>query len=177
MAMPIKRKSHSPIVAREADCIRRALSSVWPNAKETSFRSQLLPISDTLLSNLLARFPPFRIASPAALPVSTPPMAEQTASTQARPGAVTALLLLLVINLFNYIDRQVLAAVEPPLSAEFGLDSEQAGLLASAFLYAYMIGAPICGRLAERMSRWWIIAISVSIWSLASGWTGLARSE
>jgi MFS family permease len=39
-----------------------------------------------------------------------------------------------------------------------------------------MIGAPICGRLAERMSRWWIIAISVAIWSLASGFTGLATS-
>lgn len=103
-------------------------------------------------------------------------MAEQTESKKARPGAVSALVLLLVINLFNYIDRQVLAAVEPPLSAEFGLDGEQAGLLASAFLYAYMIGAPLCGRLAERMSRWWIIAISVTIWSLASGWTGLATS-
>lgn len=103
-------------------------------------------------------------------------MAEQTESKKARPGAVFALTLLLVINLFNYIDRYVLAAVEPPLSSEFGLDGEQSGLLASAFLYAYMIGAPLCGRLAERMSRWWIIAISVTVWSLASGWTGLATS-
>jgi MFS family permease len=103
-------------------------------------------------------------------------MAEQTAPTQARPGAISALLLLLTINLFNYIDRQVLAAVEPPITANFGLTLEQAGLLASAFLYAYMIGAPICGRLAERMSRWWIIAISVTVWSLASGLTGLASS-
>jgi MFS family permease len=103
-------------------------------------------------------------------------MAEPIATTQARPGAKTALVLLLTINLFNYIDRYVLAAVEPPLSAHFGLNSEQSGLLASAFLYAYMVGAPICGRLAERMSRWWIIAVSVTIWSLASGWTGLATS-
>src|SRR6478736_4338507 len=103
-------------------------------------------------------------------------MAEQIAITQARPGAKRALSLLLVINLFNYIDRQVLAAVEPPLSAEFGLNPEKTGLLASAFLYAYMIGAPICGRLAERMSRWTIIAISVSIWSLASGMTGFSMT-
>ncbi len=103
-------------------------------------------------------------------------MAEQTATSQARPGARRALALLLVINLFNYIDRQVLAAVEPPLSAEFGLTAERSGLLASAFLYAYMIGAPICGRLAERMSRWTIIAISVAVWSLASGMTGLSTT-
>lgn len=90
--------------------------------------------------------------------------------------AAFALGLLLVINLLNYIDRQMLAAVEPPLSAEFGLDEGRAGLLASAFLYAYMAGAPILGRLAERMSRWTIVGASVLIWSLASGWTGFAYS-
>ena len=36
-----------------------------------------------------------------------------------RPGAWTALVLLLGINLFNYIDRQVLAAVEPEIRATF----------------------------------------------------------
>src|SRR5262245_56172242 len=35
------------------------------------------------------------------------------------PGARLALTLLLLINLFNYIDRQVLAAVEPSIRAEF----------------------------------------------------------
>ena len=35
------------------------------------------------------------------------------------PGARIALLLLLGINLFNYIDRQVLAAVEPEIRATF----------------------------------------------------------
>lgn len=92
----------------------------------------------------------------------------------ARAGATSALALLLVINLFNYADRYILAAVVPPLSSEFGLKEEQAGLLASAFLYAYMIGAPLLGRLAERVSRWWIVGASVAVWSLASGWTGLA---
>ncbi len=88
--------------------------------------------------------------------------------------AKKAVALLLTINLFNYIDRFVLAAVVPPLSAEFHLTDGQAGLLSTAFLYAYMIGAPILGRLAERVSRWWIIAGSVAVWSCASGMTGLA---
>ena len=35
------------------------------------------------------------------------------------PGARSAFALLLAINLFNYIDRQVLAAVEPEI-AKFG---------------------------------------------------------
>ena len=107
-------------------------------------------------------------------------MSETTGEKQNSPkpvkGAGIALALLLVINLLNYIDRQMLAAVEPPLSAEFGLSEGKAGLLASAFLYAYMIGAPILGRLAERTSRWLIVGVSVLVWSLASGWTGLAYS-
>ena len=90
--------------------------------------------------------------------------------------AKRALALLLAINLFNYIDRQVLAAVEPPLSAHFHLNEAQAGFLASAFLYAYMFGAPIFGRLAEKVSRWWIVGCSVAVWSLATGGTGLAWS-
>jgi MFS family permease len=87
-----------------------------------------------------------------------------------------AVALLLTINLFNYIDRYILAAVVPPLSSEFHLSEERAGLLSTAFLYAYMVGAPILGRLAERVSRWWIVAGSIAVWSFASGWTGLAGS-
>ncbi len=87
--------------------------------------------------------------------------------------AKKAVALLLTINLFNYIDRYILAAVVPNISADFHLSPERAGLLSTAFLYAYMIGAPILGRLAERVSRWWIIAGSVAVWSLATGLTGL----
>ena len=50
----------------------------------------------------------------------------------------------------------------PPLTAEFHLSDERVGLLSTAFLYAYMACAPILGRLAERFSRWWIIAGSVA---------------
>ena len=39
--------------------------------------------------------------------------------TTALPGARAALVLLLLINLFNYIDRQVLAAVVPQIKESF----------------------------------------------------------
>jgi len=103
-------------------------------------------------------------------------MEEQPKTSRTHPGAARALALLMAINLFNYIDRSVLAAVEPPVSAHFHLTDEKAGLLASAFLYAYMFGAPILGRLAERFSRWWIVGGSVAVWSLATGWTGLSAT-
>ncbi len=99
-----------------------------------------------------------------------------------RPGARKALILLLTINLFNYIDRQVLAAVEPRIREHFfpGAAEEAAlgktGLLATAFLVSYMVTAPLFGWLADRFSRWTIIAISVILWSLASGASGLAAT-
>ena len=75
-------------------------------------------------------------------------MSEQTTSPSARRGAITALILLLVINLFNYIDRYVLAAVVTPLKSEFHLTDDSVGMLQTAFLYAYMLCAPLLGLLA-----------------------------
>ncbi len=106
----------------------------------------------------------------------SPAMQEPAAKAPFHRDATKAVALLLTINLFNYIDRYILAAVVPSLKAEFHLSDDRAGLLATAFLYAYMFGAPILGRIAERFSRWWIVAGSVAVWSLASGWTGLAAS-
>src|SRR5439155_14022364 len=62
-------------------------------------------------------------------------------------SARTALFLLLGINLFNYIDRYVLSAVEPEIRAHFFAPSDPnahalTGLLGTAFLVSYMIAAP-----------------------------------
>lgn len=90
-----------------------------------------------------------------------------------------ALALLLAINLFNYIDRYILAAVEPLIAQQFFSAHDETamaktGSLATAFLVSYMVLAPLFGALADRMSRWVIIAGGVAVWSLASGWSGLA---
>jgi MFS family permease len=127
-------------------------------------------------------------------------------TTGALPGARAALILLLTINLFNYIDRYVLAAVVPKvretffqpahsgagaapessfavqfvgwLGDTFGLTGENAliGSLAMAFMVAYMIAAPLFGWLADRMSRWLLVGVGVILWSLASGASGLAET-
>ncbi len=119
----------------------------------------------------------------------------------ALPGARAALGLLLLINLFNYIDRYILAAVIPSIKGTFfdngrGIDNatvasivdwvqhtlgvrlEDAliGLLGTAFMVTYMIAAPVFARLAERVSRWTIVGAGVLLWSLASGASGLAAS-
>ena len=102
-------------------------------------------------------------------------------SGRSASSAWAALSLLLGINLFNYIDRQVLAAVEPEIRATFFAPGDvnamtKTGLLGTAFLVTYMISAPVLGFLADRMSRWVIVGSAVILWSLASGGSGLATT-
>ena len=125
-----------------------------------------------------------------------------TSSDRPFPGARSALGLLLLINLFNYVDRYVLAAVVGPIKRTYfgeggfaandntfakalnwfqhhvGFKPDDAclGLLATAFMVIYMIGSPLFARLAERRSRWVLVGIGVVLWSLASGASGLAWS-
>src|SRR5262245_30177081 len=108
--------------------------------------------------------------------LSMQPLGQKTMS-----GARGALFLLLAINLFNYIDRQVLAAVEPDIRATFFAPDDvnrmtKTGLLGVAFFVTYMVSAPVLGFLADRISRWLIVGIAVVLWSLASGASGLAAT-
>ncbi len=98
------------------------------------------------------------------------------------PGARSAFALLLAINLFNYIDRQVLSAVLPKIKLDpkmldpsDPLIQTKLGLLSSAFMVAYMVLAPIFGWLdGHGYRRWVILGIGVTGWSIASGCSGLA---
>lgn len=128
---------------------------------------------------------------PANIPPTMGVAADSRSSAVQAParGARLSLILLLTINLFNYIDRYLLAAVEPRIREHFfpgttavGASAKEqlaaamakTGSLATAFLLSYMIAAPIFGWLATRMSRWVLVGISVGIWTLASGASGLA---
>ena len=104
-----------------------------------------------------------------------------TNDSPAKSGARIALGLLLAINLFNYIDRFVLAAVEPNIRATFFAPNDpnamlRTGTLAPAFLFTYMIAAPILGFLADRFSRWLIVGVCVILWSFATATSGFAAT-
>jgi len=101
---------------------------------------------------------------------------ERGALASGAAGSRAALTLLLAINMFNYIDRQVLAAVQPSIGRDLKLNDQQMGWAATAFLLSYMLLSPLFGWLGDRMSRWILIAIGVVGWSLASGATGLAQT-
>ncbi len=99
-------------------------------------------------------------------------------------GTRSAVALLFAINLFNYIDRYILAAVEGDISKEIfpagSVDANFAktkmGWLVTAFLVSYMVLAPVFGFLADRWRRWVIIGLGVGLWSAASGGSGLATT-
>jgi MFS family permease len=117
--------------------------------------------------------------APAAV-TATPPVAVAGAPLAiAAPGARMALTLLVLINLFNYIDRQVLAAVEPQIRRELLHDFADAdakfwmGILPFAFLVSYMLLSPVFGMLADRYARWALIGFGVALWSVASGFSGV----
>jgi predicted MFS family arabinose efflux permease len=81
------------------------------------------------------------------------------------------------VNLLNYIDRQILYAVFPPIQAELGLSDTQLGLLASAFMWVYLCTAPLFGLLADRWSRTRLMAFGVGVWSVATAFSGMVRNH
>lgn len=110
-------------------------------------------------------------------PAATPPAPDRAVIRSAR----LSLLVLLLINLFNYIDRYILAAVEPRIRAAFFAENDpdaatKLGLLGSAFMISYMAIAPVFGWLGDRTRRWTIIGLGAIAWSLASGASGLATT-
>lgn len=104
----------------------------------------------------------------------------------ARPGAVAAprdgarlarlgLVVLTAINLLNYLDRYVVAALGESLrQSSLHVSDTQFGLLTSVFIIVYMATAPAFGRWGDRRSRTRLIALGIFIWSLATALGGLA---
>jgi uncharacterized delta-60 repeat protein len=83
---------------------------------------------------------------------------------------------------FNYIDRYVLAAVEPEIRSAFFAPSDPnamavSGLLGAAFFVTYMLSAPALGSLSDRFSHWVVVGTAVILWSLASGGSGFAATD
>ncbi len=91
------------------------------------------------------------------------------------PQAKKALTLLTIVNYLNYIDRFILSAVLLSIKTELNLSDFQAGLLATAFMIAYMFTSPIFGWMGDTKNRSWLLAGGALLWSIASlmtGWAG-----
>jgi MFS family permease len=79
------------------------------------------------------------------------------------------------ICFFNYTDRQAIFSVFPKLKEEFGFDKVQLGLIGSAFMWMYALGAPFAGFIGDRCRRKEVILGGCLFWSLVTmmtGWCG-----
>lgn len=92
-------------------------------------------------------------------------------------AAWAALAVLTLINLFNYIDRYVVPAVQESIKqSPLHPSDAQIGLLTSAFFVVYFVTAPVFGAFGSRPWRLRLVAAGVGVWSLATAAGGLAQS-
>ena len=98
---------------------------------------------------------------------------------QGAPHPRLLLWTLLVVYIFNFIDRQIVAILAEPISRDLQLSDSQLGLLtglAFALFYA-TLGVPIA-RVADngRSNRSRMIAVFVAVWSVMTALCGVAQN-
>lgn len=77
-------------------------------------------------------------------------------------------LLLLALNLLNFIDRYILPGAQPLIQREFHATDQQMGALTTALFVTYMLIAPLTGWLGDRFRRKPLIVGGAVLWSLAT---------
>ncbi len=82
--------------------------------------------------------------------------------------ALGTLLLLLALNLLNYIDRYILPGELSLIQREFHSTDQQMGALTTALFLCYMVVAPLTGFLGNRLPRKPLIIGGAVLWSLAT---------
>lgn len=87
------------------------------------------------------------------------------------------LMMLTLVYVFNFIDRQILVILQEAIKVDLGLSDTQLGLL-SGFTFAIFyvtVGIPIA-RLADKSNRKNIVAGSLAIWSAMTALSGMAQN-
>ncbi len=91
--------------------------------------------------------------------------------------AAYVLTILFLVYVFNFIDRQVLAILIGPIKQDLGVSDTVIGLLGGfAFAVFYTLAGIPIARWADRGSRRNVVAISLTLWSVMTAATGLARN-
>jgi MFS family permease len=108
---------------------------------------------------------------------ATQPLASQAGIERATPYAFYALFLLIVANLFNYLDRNIVSILTPSIQKELHLnDADMGFLLGTAFAVLYgVLGIPM-GRISDALSRTRLMAGGLALWSAMTAVSGTATS-
>ncbi len=87
------------------------------------------------------------------------------------PLEARTLLILASLNLLDYLDRNLIAALGSLVKGEMGLSDRAFGFLGTAFFLVYFLSSPIFGYLGDRWGRLKLMAGGAVLWSLATGLT------
>ena len=98
--------------------------------------------------------------------------AQQPSPTYAR----YVLFVLIIVYIFNFVDRQIISILAGEIKADLGIGDAEIGFLyGTAFAVFYAVfGIPL-GRLADVWNRKNLIAIGLSFWSLMTALSGFAK--
>jgi MFS family permease len=94
----------------------------------------------------------------------------------ARGYARYVLAVMVGINLLNYMDRWVAASAGPYIEKELHITDGEFGLLGTAFTLVYALAAVPFGYWGDRGIRKTVIGVGVAVWSVATLFSGFARS-
>ena len=92
------------------------------------------------------------------------------------PYQSRVLVCLALVNLVNYVDRQVIYPLFPLIARDFSLNYTQLAWLAASFSLVHALGSLPLGWLADRVSRKKVVSYAVLFWSSATFLSGLAAS-
>ncbi len=87
-----------------------------------------------------------------------------------------ALLLLTGLNLLDYLDRYLLAALASLIKDELSLSGRAYGFLGTAFFLVYLATSPLFGWLGDRYGRLRLMAAGAALWSVATSLTAWVSS-
>jgi MFS family permease len=90
--------------------------------------------------------------------------------------AVATLVLLIGLNLLNYIDRYILPGEVTLIQREFHSTDQQMGALTTAMFVVYMFAAPLTGWLGDHFRRKPLIIGGAVLWSVATLGTAWVHS-
>ena len=91
--------------------------------------------------------------------------------------AYLLLAFLTLLNVFNFIDRQLIPTLAPKLIEELGLTKAEIGLLYGfVFVVLYTFFGLLLGPVADRYHRPRLIAGGLTLWSLLTAASGAAKS-
>ena len=104
-------------------------------------------------------------------------MSEEKSSEVGGYHAKVALSLLVLVYIFNFVDRQILSILAEDIKADLGISNSDIGFLfGTAFGVFYsVVGIPM-GKLADSWNRKNLISIGLAFWSFMTFMSGTAKS-